>query len=122
MAAVALVGTLDTKGQDFAFLAARLRAAGAEVIVIDAGTGPPDGLTPDVDGEAVAAAAGTSRAELRGIGSWARGDRDGPRRGRGGRGPCRTPPRTPTATTGGRRAALRIRREPQLTRAVRRRR
>ena len=65
MATVALVGTLDTKGRDFAFLAARLRAAGAEVIVIDAGTGEPDGLIPDVDGEAVAAAAGTSRAELR---------------------------------------------------------
>jgi uncharacterized protein (UPF0261 family) len=65
MATVALVGTLDTKGQDFAFLAARMRAAGAEVIVIDAGTGAPDGLIPDVDGEAVAAAAGTSRAELR---------------------------------------------------------
>ena len=28
MAAVALVGTLDTKGPDFAFLAGRLRAAG----------------------------------------------------------------------------------------------
>src|SRR5882724_3872484 len=65
MATVALLGTLDTKGQDFAFLAARMRAAGAEVIVIDAGTGAPDGLIPDVDGEAVAAAAGTSRAELR---------------------------------------------------------
>lgn len=65
MAAVALVGTLDTKGPDFAFLADRLRAAGAEVIVIDAGTGEPDGLTPDVDGEAVAAAAGSTRAELR---------------------------------------------------------
>jgi uncharacterized protein (UPF0261 family) len=55
MATVALVGTLDTKDQDFAFLAARLRAAGAEVIVIDAGTGAPDGLIPDVDGDAVAA-------------------------------------------------------------------
>ena len=65
MAAVALVGTLDTKGPNFAFLAGRLRAAGAEVIVIDAGTGEPDGLTPDIDGDAVAAAAGTSRAELR---------------------------------------------------------
>jgi uncharacterized protein (UPF0261 family) len=65
MAAVALVGTLDTKGPDFAFLAAQLRAAGAEVIVIDAGTGDPDGLVPDVDGETVAAAAGTTRAELR---------------------------------------------------------
>jgi uncharacterized protein (UPF0261 family) len=65
MAAVALVGTLDTKGADFAFLAGRLRAAGAQVIVIDAGTGEPDGLAPDIDGEAVAAAAGTTRAELR---------------------------------------------------------
>jgi uncharacterized protein (UPF0261 family) len=65
MAAVALVGTLDTKGPDFAFLAGRLRAAGAEVIVVDAGTGEPDGLTPDIGGDAVAAAAGTSRAELR---------------------------------------------------------
>jgi uncharacterized protein (UPF0261 family) len=65
MATVALVGTLDTKGREYAFLAARLRAAGAGVIVIDAGTGVPDGVIPDVDGEAVAAAAGTSRAELR---------------------------------------------------------
>ena len=65
MAAVALVGTLDTKGPDFAFLADRLRAAGAEVIVIDAGTGDPDGLRPDIDGETVAAAAGTTRAGLR---------------------------------------------------------
>src|SRR5947209_3624140 len=65
MAAVALVGTLDTKGPDFAFLADRLRAAGAEVIVVDAGTREPDGLTPDIDGEAVASAAGTTRAELR---------------------------------------------------------
>src|SRR5438045_1256273 len=65
MATVALVGTLDTKGKEFAFLAARVRAAGAGVIVIDAGTGAPDGVIPDVDGEAVAAAAGTSQAELR---------------------------------------------------------
>ena len=61
MAAIALVGTLDTKGPDFAFLAGRLRAAGAEVIVIDVGTGEPDGLTPDIDGEVVAASAGTTR-------------------------------------------------------------
>jgi uncharacterized protein (UPF0261 family) len=65
MTAVALVGTLDTKGADFAFLASRLRAAGTEVIVVDAGTGDPSGLSPDVDGDTVAAAAGTSRAELR---------------------------------------------------------
>lgn len=72
MAAVALVGTLDTKGADFAFLAGRLRAAGAEVIVIDAGTGEPEGLIPDIDGEAVAAAAGTTRARLRAAGDRGR--------------------------------------------------
>ena len=65
MKAVAIVGTLDTKGADLAFLAERLRAAGADVIVVDAGTGDPAGLVPDVDGEAVATAAGTSRAALR---------------------------------------------------------
>ncbi|MCL2581817.1 MAG: Tm-1-like ATP-binding domain-containing protein [Streptosporangiales bacterium] len=68
MAAVALVGTLDTKGADFAFLSQRLRAGGADVIVVDAGTGEPDGLRPDIDGDTVAAAAGTSRAQLRATG------------------------------------------------------
>jgi uncharacterized protein (UPF0261 family) len=72
MTAVALVGTLDTKGADFAFLAGRLRAAGAEVIVVDAGTGEPGGLVPDIDGQAVAAAAGTTRAELRAAGDRGR--------------------------------------------------
>ena len=72
VAAVALVGTLDTKGPDFAFLAGRLRAAGVEVVAVDAGTGEPAGLAPDIDGEAVAAAAGTSRAELRAAGDRGR--------------------------------------------------
>jgi uncharacterized protein (UPF0261 family) len=72
VAAVALVGTLDTKGPDFAFLAARLRAAGVEVITVDAGTGDPVGLVPDIDGETVAAAAGTTRAELRAAGDRGR--------------------------------------------------
>jgi uncharacterized protein (UPF0261 family) len=71
VAAVALVGTLDTKGEDLAFLAARLRAAGAGVILVDAGSGEPDGIAlgpDDIDGEAVAAAAGTTRAALRAAG------------------------------------------------------
>jgi uncharacterized protein (UPF0261 family) len=72
MTAVALVGTLDTKGADLAFLADRLRAAGADVIVVDAGTGDPAGLAPDISGEAVAAAAGTSRAALRAAGDRGR--------------------------------------------------
>jgi Uncharacterised protein family (UPF0261) len=48
VAAVALVGTFDTKGPDFAFLAARLRTAGVEVVAVDAGTGDPVGLTVPV--------------------------------------------------------------------------
>jgi uncharacterized protein (UPF0261 family) len=72
VAAVALVGTFDTKGPDFAFLAARLRAAGVEVVAVDAGTGDPVGLTPDIDGETVAAAAGASRAGLRAAGDRGR--------------------------------------------------
>ncbi|HEX7162582.1 MAG TPA: Tm-1-like ATP-binding domain-containing protein [Trebonia sp.] len=72
MAAVALVGTFDTKGPDFAFLADRLRAAGVEVVAVDAGTGDPVGLTPDIDGETVAAAAGTTRAGLRAAGDRGR--------------------------------------------------
>ncbi len=77
MAAVALVGTLDTKGPDFAFLAGRLRAAGVEVVLVDVGTGDPAGPAPDVDGpyidgDAVAAAAGASRAELRAAGDRGR--------------------------------------------------
>ena len=68
MATVALVGTLDTKGPDYAFLAGRLRASGAGVIVVDAGTGTPAGITPDIPAEQVAAAAGTTIAALRSAG------------------------------------------------------
>jgi uncharacterized protein (UPF0261 family) len=68
MATVALVGTLDTKGPDYAFLAQRLRAAGAGVIVVDAGTGTPAGILPDIPAGQVAAAAGTTVGALRSAG------------------------------------------------------
>jgi len=68
VATVALVGTLDTKGPDYAFLAGRLRAGGAAVIVVDAGTGTPDGITPDIPAGQVAAAAGTTIGALRSAG------------------------------------------------------
>jgi uncharacterized protein (UPF0261 family) len=68
MATVALVGTLDTKGRDYAFLAERLRAGGAGVIVVDAGTGTPAGISPDIAAEQVAAAAGTTIDALRSAG------------------------------------------------------
>ncbi len=66
MTTVALLGTLDTKGAEYAFLAERLRAAGVEVLLVDAGTGPPTGgLTADVPAAQVATAAGTDLHSLR---------------------------------------------------------
>jgi uncharacterized protein (UPF0261 family) len=55
---VVLLGTLDTKGKEYAYLRDRIRERGAEVLLIDAGIlGEP--LTgPDVTRQEVAAAAG----------------------------------------------------------------
>jgi uncharacterized protein (UPF0261 family) len=55
---IALVGTLDTKGREYAFLRDRLREAGVDALVIDAGVNEPVGLEPDVSREEVARAAG----------------------------------------------------------------
>lgn len=65
---VALIGTLDTKGAEFAWVAGRLARAGVEVIVIDAGIFEPQGFDAEVaviDQRAVAAAAGSDIDELR---------------------------------------------------------
>src|SRR5689334_17549148 len=57
---VLLIGTLDTKGAEYAFVRDLLRAAGVATLVIDAGvTGPPH-FEPDVPRERVYEAAGTS--------------------------------------------------------------
>ena len=56
MPTVLLVGTLDTKGDELAFVAARLRDAGVGVLVADAGTvGAPHGVEPDITREELAA-------------------------------------------------------------------
>jgi uncharacterized protein (UPF0261 family) len=68
MATVVLVGTLDTKGADYAFLAGRLRAHGAAVLVVDAGTGVAAEIEPDITAEQVAEAAGTTVGALRSAG------------------------------------------------------
>ncbi len=61
---VVLVGTLDTKGEEYAFLRERLHQAGVGTLVVDVGTqGPP--LTPaDVPREEVAAAGGFDLTSL----------------------------------------------------------
>jgi uncharacterized protein (UPF0261 family) len=63
VATVVLLGTLDTKGTEYAFLRDRVRAAGCDVIMVDAGVMSASPLA-DVPADAVAAAAGADRAEL----------------------------------------------------------
>ena len=64
---VALVGTLDTKGAEYQWMADRLAEHGAAVIVVDAGIREPHGFTGAIefDGSAVAEAAGADVSELR---------------------------------------------------------
>lgn len=70
MATVVLVGTLDTKGAEYAWLSARLRESGCEVVLVDAGVLPPpqDGPASDVDAAAVARRAGHDLEALRAAG------------------------------------------------------
>ena len=55
---VALFGTLDTKGQEYAFLRERVRAHGADVLLVDVGVLGEPSVAPDVTREEVATAAG----------------------------------------------------------------
>jgi uncharacterized protein (UPF0261 family) len=61
---VVLLGTLDTKGGEYAFLRERLLERGVEVLVVDAGVHEPAGPAPDVSRHEVARAAGVDSAEL----------------------------------------------------------
>lgn len=63
-ATVVLVGTLDTKGLEYAYLAERLREHGVDVILVDVGILAEPLATPDVTREAVAAAVGADVAAL----------------------------------------------------------
>ncbi len=62
---VVLVGTLDTKGPEYAFVRDRLRDAGADVVVVDVGVLGEPSFAPDVTAADVAAAAGVAIADLR---------------------------------------------------------
>ena len=64
MATIAVLGTLDTKGDEHAFVAERIRERGHQVLLIDVGTGAPAGVTPDITREQVAAAGGVDFAAL----------------------------------------------------------
>ena len=70
MATIAVLGTLDTKGREHAFVAERIRARGHEPLLIDVGTGAEPAVQPDITRSEVAAAAGLDLAAI-----VARGDR-----------------------------------------------
>ena len=70
---VVLVGTLDTKGYEFAYIRDRLQALGLETIVVDVGIlGEPLGMTPDIDHAHVARHGGTTLEALQKAGSRGR--------------------------------------------------
>jgi uncharacterized protein (UPF0261 family) len=57
MATIALLGTMDTKGDEHGFVAEQIRARGHKTLIIDVGTVDPPRLAPDVTREQVAEAA-----------------------------------------------------------------
>lgn len=65
MPTVLLVGTLDTKGPEYAFVRERILSTGVEVLVMDVGIVGDPPFAADIDADAVAQAAGTSVAALR---------------------------------------------------------
>ena len=64
MATVVLVGTLDTKGHEYAYLRRRLEEHGVDVVLVDAGVIGAPQVEPDVTREEVAAAAGADISDL----------------------------------------------------------
>ena len=58
MATIAVLGTMDTKGEEHAFVAAQIRQRGHQTLIIDTGTLDAPRLKPDISREEVAAAAG----------------------------------------------------------------
>jgi uncharacterized protein (UPF0261 family) len=58
MATIAVLGTLDSKGEEHAFVAALIAQHGHKPLLIDVGTGGPATVQPDITREQVAAAAG----------------------------------------------------------------
>jgi uncharacterized protein (UPF0261 family) len=65
---VLLLGTLDTKGDEFAFLRERLREAGVGVLLADVGTLEPASVEADITREEVGAEAGVDVEALRAAG------------------------------------------------------
>jgi uncharacterized protein (UPF0261 family) len=61
---VVLVGTLDTKGDEYRYLRERLALAGVRTLLVDVGTLEPPLVEPDIDRYEVAAVTGVDLDEL----------------------------------------------------------
>src|SRR3954452_25166818 len=67
---IAVIGTLDTKGPEIAYVRDRIRALGAEAVVVDSGIlGEARGIEADVSRSEVAAAGGHELDAVRAAGS-----------------------------------------------------
>lgn len=64
MATIAVLGTLDSKGEEHAYLAERIRARGHRALLIDVGTGGPPTIKPDFTRQQVASFTGLDIADL----------------------------------------------------------
>jgi uncharacterized protein (UPF0261 family) len=64
MATVVAIGTLDTKGTEYAYLRERLREHGVDVLLVDAGVLGEPATEPDITREEVARAAGADVTRL----------------------------------------------------------
>lgn len=64
MGRIAIVGTLDTKGAEHAFLAEILRSRGHEPLLVDVGTGGPPTVSPSLTRDDVAREAGVDLAPI----------------------------------------------------------
>lgn len=61
---IAVLGTLDSKGEEHAFVAELIREKGHDVILIDVGTGDEPTVTPDITRHQVAEAGGIGLDEI----------------------------------------------------------
>jgi len=68
MATVVLLGTLDTKGEEYDFLRRKVREEGANVLLVDTGVLGAPLTEPDISRQEVAEAAGANAQELAGSG------------------------------------------------------
>ncbi len=64
MATIAVLGTLDTKGEEHGFVAQQIRARGHKVLIIDVGALEPPRLTPDITRDEVAREGGFNLGAL----------------------------------------------------------